>query len=46
LLRKRSVQPELRQLLAAVANDEKYRPAAFEQALRDLKTSIDTKANK
>ena len=46
LLRKQSLQPALRQLLAAVAHDEKYRPAAFEQALRDLKASIDTKANK
>ena len=46
LLRKQSLEPALRQLLAAVAFDEKYRPAAFEQALRDLKASIDTKANK
>ena len=46
LLRKQSLQPALRQLLAAVAHDEKYRPAAFEQALRDLRVSLDTKANK
>jgi hypothetical protein len=45
LLRTRALQPAMRRLLAMVANDEHYRPAAFEQALRDLKTSIDTKAN-
>jgi hypothetical protein len=34
------VNPAMKRLLAAVADDEKYRPAVFEQALRDLKVSV------
>ncbi len=45
LLRTQPLKPKLKQLLAAVAHDEKYQPAVFEQALRDLKASVETGAN-
>ncbi len=38
MLRSTAVRPAMRRLLAAVANDEKYQPAGFEQALRDLRS--------
>ncbi|HYH42969.1 MAG TPA: multiheme c-type cytochrome, partial [Burkholderiales bacterium] len=41
LLSAPAVGPAMSKLLAAVVNDEKYRPAVFQQALRDLKTSVD-----
>jgi hypothetical protein len=44
LLRKHAVQPAMTRMLAAVASDEHYRPAAFEQSLRELKASIERKA--
>jgi hypothetical protein len=40
LLSSGAVTPAMKRLLGAVADDEKYRPAAFEQALRDLKMSV------
>jgi hypothetical protein len=40
LLQAGTVNPAMKRLLAAVENDEKYRPAAFEQGLRDLKMSV------
>jgi hypothetical protein len=46
LLRTQPLKPTMRRLLAVVAQDEKYQPAAFEQALRDFKTSIETGVNK
>jgi hypothetical protein len=46
MLRPATVKPAMTKLLSAVANDEKYRPAAFEQALRDLKTGVETGATK
>lgn len=46
LLRTQPLKPTMRRLLAMVAHDEKYQPAAFEQALRDLKANIGTGANK
>jgi Cytochrome c554 and c-prime len=45
LLRTQPLKPTMRRLLAVVAHDEKYQPAAFVQALRDLKASIETGAN-
>ena len=41
LLSAPAVGPSMNKLLAAVVNDEKYRPAVFQQALRDLKASLD-----
>ena len=46
LLQAGLVSPAMKRLLAAVADDEKFRPAAFEQALRDLKMSVLTGAAK
>jgi hypothetical protein len=40
MLRTAALRPDLKRLLALVANDEKYRSASFEQALRSLKSSI------
>jgi hypothetical protein len=40
LLGSAPVNPAMKRLLATVADDEKYRPAAFEQALRELKMSV------
>jgi hypothetical protein len=42
MLRSGSLKPSMTRLLAAVSNDEKYRPATFQQALRDLKSNIDS----
>ncbi|MEI7681850.1 MAG: hypothetical protein WCK07_20790, partial [Betaproteobacteria bacterium] len=44
LLRAAALQPVMRRLLDAVAEDEKYRPAIFQQTLRDLRTVIETGA--
>jgi len=46
LLRTQPLKSPLMRLLAAVSHDEKYQPVAFEQALRDLRTSIDAGVNK
>jgi hypothetical protein len=46
LLRTQPLKPTMRRLLTVVAHDEKYQPSAFEQALRDLKASIETGVNK
>lgn len=46
LLRTQPLKPTMRRLLAVVAQDEKYQPAAFLQALRDLKASIEAGMNK
>jgi hypothetical protein len=46
LLRTQAVRPAMKRLLTVVARDEKYQPAAFEQALRELKAGIQTGANK
>jgi hypothetical protein len=46
LLSTTSLKPVLKQMLAAVAYDEKYQPAAFQQALRELKSRIETGAKK
>ena len=46
MVRAASLKPVMTRLLAAVANDEKYRPATFEQALRDLKSGVETGAAK
>jgi hypothetical protein len=40
LLSAAAVGPAMNKLLAAVVNDEKYRPAAFQQALKELKASL------
>lgn len=40
MLHTAALRPDLKRLLALVANDEKYRSASFEQALRTLKSSI------
>ena len=40
LQRKQAVQPAMTRMLAAVASDERYQPAAFEQSLRELKASM------
>ena len=39
-----ALQPVMWRLLDAVAEDEKYRPAVFQQALRDVRAVIDTGA--
>ncbi len=46
LLRTQPLKPAMHRLLAVVAHDEKYQPAAFEQALRDLKSGVVTEAIK
>lgn len=46
MLRPAAVKPAMARLLAAVANDEKYKIGAFEQALRDLKSGVETGATK
>ncbi|MDP2241611.1 MAG: multiheme c-type cytochrome [Burkholderiales bacterium] len=46
LLRMQPLNPPMKRLLATVSHDEKYQPAAFEQALRDLRAGIQTEANK
>jgi hypothetical protein len=46
MMQTQPLKPAMKRLLAAVARDEKYQPAAFEQALRDLKAGIGTGANK
>lgn len=46
LLHASPVNPAMKRLLAAVAEDEKYRPALFEQALRDLKMGVLSGADK
>lgn len=46
MLRSAALRPGLTRLMALVANDEKYRSASFEQALRELKSSIETGALK
>lgn len=45
LLRTLPIKPLMKRLLATVSHDEKYKPVALEQALRDLKSSIQTEAN-
>lgn len=40
LLRTAGLKPAMRRLLGVVANDETYSPRAFEQALRELKESV------
>ena len=40
MLRAAALRTPMRHLLAVVANDETYDPRAFEQALRELKTSV------
>jgi hypothetical protein len=45
LLSAPAVGPAMNRLLAAVVNDEKYRPAAFQQALKDLKASLGPAVN-
>ena len=44
LLRAAALQPVMRRLLDAVAEDEKYRPAVFQQTLRELRSVIETGA--
>ena len=46
LLRTQPIKPAMKRLLAVVAHDEKYQPAAFERALRELKASIETGVKK
>ena len=46
MIRTQPLKPTMKRLLAAVAHDEKYQPAVFTQALRDLKSSVETGANK
>lgn len=46
LLRTQPLQPAMKRLLTVVAYDEKYQPAAFEQALRDLRAGIQAGTNK
>lgn len=41
LLRTEPLRPAMKRLLTVVAYDEKYQPAAFEQALRDLRAGIE-----
>ena len=41
LLRAPAIAHPMRNLMSAVAHDEKYRPAAFRQALRDLKSGVE-----
>lgn len=46
LLRTQMLKPTMVRLLASVAQDEKYQPATFERALRDLKAGIQMGAGK
>lgn len=46
MLRTATLRPDLKRLLALVANDEKYRSASFEQALRALRSNIESGAVK
>jgi hypothetical protein len=46
LLKTQPLKPVMKKLLTVVAYDEKYQPAAFEQALKDLKAGIQTGATK
>ena len=46
MLRTAALRPDLKRLLTLVANDEKYRSASFEQALRALKSSVVPASNK
>jgi hypothetical protein len=46
MIRTQPLKPSLKRLLAVVARDEKYQPAEFEKALRELKTGIETGAKK
>ena len=46
MLRTATLRPDLKRLLALVANDEKYRSASFEQALRALRSNIESGAAK
>ena len=46
MVRPAALKPVMMQLMAAVAHDEKYKPATFEQALRDLKSRVETGAAK
>lgn len=41
-LRTAPLRPVLRRLLAVVASDESYKPAALEQALRELRSGVQT----
>ncbi len=42
LLKTQSLKPVIKRLLAALARDEKYQPAVFENGLRELRTHIET----
>ena len=42
LLRAQALRPSMKQLLGAVAHDEKYQAVAFQKALRDFKSSVET----
>lgn len=44
LLKTQSLKPVIKRLLAALARDEKYQPAVFENGLRELRTNIETGA--
>jgi Cytochrome c554 and c-prime len=46
LLNTQPLKPTMRRLLATVAHDEKYQPAAFTKVLRELKTSVETGVGK
>jgi hypothetical protein len=46
MIRTQPLKPSMKRLLAVVARDEKYQPAEFEKALRELKTGIETGAKK
>jgi len=46
MLRAATVEPAMSDLLSTVAYDEKYRPAAFQQGLRELKSRLETGATK
>jgi hypothetical protein len=41
LVRTQSLSPIMRRLLAAVARDEKYQPAVFQNTLRELKAGVE-----
>ena len=46
LLRTPPLKAAMRRMLTAVGHDEKFQPAAFQQALRDVKAGIDTGVHK
>ncbi|MEO8441827.1 MAG: hypothetical protein ABI547_05025, partial [Betaproteobacteria bacterium] len=46
MIRTQPLRPPMKRLLAAVARDEKYQPAEFEKALRELKAGVETGAKK